>query len=120
RSRQAVVSGLDPGYFENDLAVEVEQVLESERAAVRVVRGGVDRRIAGQSVSLEVDAGVLQHAARVGGARQRLRALEAGEKVKVGNEGQWIDRRVIAPDERILQKEQHAVRGLHRRFLAEV
>src|SRR5882724_11304804 len=58
---------LDDRPLDDDLTVEAEQVFESERPAVGVVRGGVERRVGCQAVGLEVEAGVPQHAAGIGG-----------------------------------------------------
>src|SRR5258708_39687632 len=94
RPQRVVAPALDRGRFDDNLTIKVgEQVLQSQRPAVRVARGGVERRIARQAVGLERDSSVPQYAAGIAPARQRLRVFEAGKKVEVRDEIQRIDDR---------------------------
>src|ERR1051325_6646356 len=77
RPRRVVAARLVPRQLDDELLIEFEQVLEADGAAVGIVGGGGERRVRGQAVGLEVDAGVLQHAAGVGRPGPRLRRLEA-------------------------------------------
>ena len=92
------------------MLVELKEILHAECAAVGVVAGVVHLRVAGQPIGFEIDAGVLEDAARIDCARDGLRIARPEKQVEVGDE-----RRGQAGHERVLDEEQRTVRSRRRR-----
>jgi len=73
-----ILEGLHHGHLEDELLIQIEEILQANRAAEGVGAGVIEFRVAGQGVSLEVDADVLQYARAIT-IYQGLRVAEAYE-----------------------------------------
>src|SRR3990172_1335925 len=84
-ARDRIAEGLHRGHLEDELLVQIEEILQADRAAIGVGAAVVEFRVTCQGVGFEVDADVLQYARAIA-IDQGLRVVEADEEVGVGNQ----------------------------------
>ena len=83
-----ILEGLHHGHLEDELLIEIEQVLQADRAAPGIRRRVVQLWVSGQRVGFEIDADILQYPGVVA-VDQRLRVAETDEEVGVGHKCAW-------------------------------
>src|SRR6478736_606887 len=98
-----ILEGLHRGHLEDELLIQIEEILQANRAAEGVGASVVEFREAGQGVGLEVDANILQYARAIA-IDQGLRVAEADEEVRVGDQ-----RARQARDQAVLRNDGNAV-----------